>query len=146
MTTNDTLGTASAAVQTHITLLQSVIQRMATNSSACKTWNLTLVAAILVVIADKGKPEFAWIAVLPTVMFMGLDAYYLALEKAFRTSYELFIDKLHDGTLVANDLFVVKPQGKGSAHQLKAITSFSIWGFYLPLIILILLAKYLVLA
>jgi hypothetical protein len=37
----------SPAATTHITLLQGIITRLANNSASCKTWCLTLVAALL---------------------------------------------------------------------------------------------------
>ena len=141
----DTIDASSPSVQAHITIMQSVIQRMASNSSAAKTWCITLVSAILVVIADKSKPEFAWIAILPTFLFMCLDTYYLAFEKGFRASYNGFIAKLHDGTLTTSDLYSVTLEGEQSKHQRDALKSFSIWGFYLVLFVLIVLARYVVL-
>ncbi|MGN2393596.1 hypothetical protein ACTFO6_19145, partial [Pelomicrobium sp. G1] len=74
-------------MQAHPSIAQAVIQRMASNSASCKAWCITLVAAILVIVADKGKPKYALIAVIPTVLFLVLDAYYLALERCFRVSY-----------------------------------------------------------
>ena len=85
----------SPSIQTHLGILQGVVQRMASNSSNCKAWCVTLVAAVLVIVADKGKPEYAWIALLPTLIFACLDAYYLALEKAFRNSYNDFRTKIN---------------------------------------------------
>ena len=93
-------GENSQAVQAHLSITQSVIQRMASNSTSCKTWCITLVSAILVVVADKGKPRYALIAVIPTVLFLVLDCYYLALERMFRRSYNSFIDKLHQGEVI----------------------------------------------
>ncbi len=90
-------GADSAAVQAHLNIAQSVIQRMAANSAACKTWCITLVSAILVIVADKGKPHYALIGVIPTILFLVLDSYYLALEKMLRHSYNNFIEKLHTG-------------------------------------------------
>jgi hypothetical protein len=118
---------------------------MSANSSACKAWCITLVSAILVIIADKGKPDLAWLALLPSVLFLALDAYYLALEKAFRLSYDDFIKKLHAGKLGPEDLFAVVPKGQITIHQLNSVKSFSVWGFYGALIILIILARELVL-
>ena len=60
----------SQAVQSHLGILQNVIQRMASNSSSAKAWCVTLVSAILVIIADKGKSEYALIAVMPTLLFL----------------------------------------------------------------------------
>jgi hypothetical protein len=105
------IDSESPSIQTHLGILQNVIQRMASNSSACKTWCVTLVSAVLVIVADKGKPDYAWIAMLPIVVFAALDAYYLALEKAFRNSYNDFISKLHNKSLTEGDLYSVIPKG-----------------------------------
>jgi hypothetical protein len=131
----------SQAVQAHLAILQAVIQRMATNSSSCKGWCITLVAAILVVVADKGKPQLAWIALIPTLLFLALDAYYLALEKAFRNSYNRFIERLHEGKLGASDLYVVEPEGGLAGLGMKALASFSIWPFYTTLVVMIYLTR-----
>lgn len=131
----------SASIQTHLSIIQNVIQRMAVNSSACKTWCVTLVAAVLVIVADKGKPEYAWIALLPTVVFAALDAYYLAMEKGFRNSYNSFITKLHRKTLKEDDLYSVLPSGRVFDLQYEALKSFSVWGFYLSIIVLIFITK-----
>lgn len=134
----------SAAVQAHLGMIQSVIQRTASNSSMCKAWCITLVSAILVVVADKGKPGFIFIAAIPTILFFVLDTYYLALERCFRNSYNGFIKKLHFGTLVAEDLFAMSPSGSVSKAFWKALGSFSIWPFYGALGFMIWIAKQIV--
>lgn len=139
------LDETSPSVQTHLGIIQGVIQRMASNSSQCKAWCITIVSAILVIIADKGKPDFAWIAMLPTILFMFLDIYYLTLEIAFRDSYNNFVKKLHESHLTAEDLYSVKPEGNIYKHGRKSLKSFSIWGFYIGLVILIIIARNVVL-
>lgn len=131
----------SPSIQTHLGILQNVIQRMASNSSSSKAWCVTLVSAVLVIVADKGKPEYAFIAMLPTLVFAALDAYYLALEKAFRNSYNDFISKLHNKSLSETDLYSVLPKGNMSRLQFDSIKSFSVWGFYISLALLILITK-----
>lgn len=131
----------SASIQTHLGILQNVIQRMAENSSASKAWCVTLVSAILVIVADKGKPDYAYIAFLPTLVFAALDAYYLALEKAFRNAYNEFISRLHNKSLTEADLYSVAPKGNMSELQWQAFKSFSVWGFYVSLAVLIFIAK-----
>ncbi len=131
----------SQAVQAHLGIMQSVIQRMASNSSSCKAWCIALASAVLVLVADKSKPEYAWIAVIPTLLFLVLDAYYLALEKAFRHSYNEFIDKLHRGRIEPSDLYAVVPSGSLFWQFLKALRSFSVWPMYLTLLGMIYLAK-----
>lgn len=139
------LSEESIAVQAHLQILQGVVQRMASNSTSCKSWCVTIVSAILVLIADKGKPELAWLALLPSLLFLALDAYYLALEKAFRASYNAFVKKLHGGRIQVEDVYSVYPKGEMSRHQIDALQSFSVWGFYGALVILVILAKELVL-
>lgn len=135
------IDSESQSIQTHLGILQNVIQRMASNSSASKTWCVTLVSAILVIVADKGKPDYAFIAMLPTLVFAALDAYYLALEKAFRNSYNNFISKLHSKSLTEVDLYSVAPKGNMSRLQWESIKSFSVWGFYLSIVVLIVITK-----
>ncbi len=134
----------SQAVQSHLSILQSIIQRMATNSSSSKAWCITLVSAILVIVADKGKPQYAFIAIIPTLLFLVLDAYYLALEKGFKDSYNEFIDKLHGQKIALDDLFVVTPKGSLFKLFFKSLASFSVWPFYTTLFFMIFIAKTLV--
>lgn len=135
----------SPSVQTHLGILQGVIERMSSNSSSAKGWCITLVSAILVVVADKGKPKFALLAFIPTVLFLSLDAYYLAMEKGFRNAYNDFVSKIHQGTLTVDSLFCVKPVGKTLSLRFQALKSFSVWGFYLVLAIMIGIARWVVL-
>ena len=132
----------AASIQTHLSIIQNVIQRMSSNSSSCKAWCVSLVAAVLVIVADKGRPEYAWIALLPSFVFAALDAYYLALEKAFRNSYNSFINKVHKSQLKEEDLYSVLPSGDINKLQVEACKSFSVWGFYLSLIALIAITKW----
>lgn len=134
----------SQAVQSHLAILQSVIQRMATNSASSKAWCVTLVSAILVIVADKGKPQYAWLALIPTILFLVLDAYYLGLERGFRNAYNAFIKKLHSQALQPEDLFVVVPQGGLVCLFFASLVSFSVWPFYGTLAAMIYAAKVLV--
>jgi len=138
---NESFKENSQAVQAHLGILQAVIQRMAANSASSKAWCITLVSAILVIVADKGKPQYVWIALIPTLLFLFLDAYYLALEKGFRNSYNGFIDKLHYGKLTSSDLFAVVPSGGQLKLLAASLFSFSVWPFYLTLLIMLFVAK-----
>jgi len=134
----------SQAVQAHLGITQSVIQRMASNCASCKGWAIALVSAILVIVADKGKPQYVLIAAIPVILFWVLDAYYLALEKMFRKSYNIFIERLHSGKLKADDLYAILPTGNILINFLCSLFSFSIWPLYLTLFVMIWLAKKLV--
>lgn len=138
------LTEASPSVHTHLTILQGVVQRMAANSASCKTWCITLVAAVLVVVADRGKPGLFWLALLPVPVFALLDVYYLALEKGFRDSYAMFVRRLHSGILTPDDLYEIAPSKNHAWLSAEAFASYSIVGFYLPLAAMAVLVKYLV--
>jgi hypothetical protein len=138
------LDETSPSVQAHLAIIQNVVQRMATNSAGCKTWCVTLVAAILVLIADKGKTNLVLLAVLPIVIFGVLDVYYLQLEKGFRNSYNAFITKVHDHALQASDLYSLEPIGSVRARVRQSLRSFSVLGFYIPLLVVAILAAFII--
>ena len=130
----------SPAVRTHLEMVQGVVQRMAENSRSCKVWCVTLVAAVLVLVARTGEPQPALIAVVPTVLFLILDTYYLALERAFIGSYNGFVKKLHDGSLAVTDVYKIAPTGSIPRLFFDCLRSFSIWPFYPVVLATILLA------
>ncbi len=125
-------------VRAHLLMMQSVITRMDENRRACKTWALTLVAAILVVItkfdASASGESFGlletWIAVVPAAIFWGLDAYYLALERGFRDSYSNFVRRFRSGKLSGDELFEIKADDAGRRHFLRSLFTMSTLPFY----------------
>lgn len=129
----NSLTLESPSVQSYLSILQSVINRMAANSAGCKTWCIALVSVTVVIIADKDKPDYVWISIVPIVLFLFLDSYYLGLERIFRVLYNDFIRKLHSSSATINDVFIVTggpSVGKTLMSTVKACTSISIWPFY----------------
>ncbi|BBC26586.1 hypothetical protein [Pseudanabaena sp. ABRG5-3] len=144
----DTPEPNSSSVQSYLNILQSIVSRMAGNSANCKTWCITLVSGILVAIADKAKPNYGLLALIPVVLFLFLDAYYLGQERAFRATYNDFVRRLHSGTTSTSDLFVVAPL-KGFnviTATLQSTLSFAIYPFYLTLIAMIAIARLFILS
>ena len=134
------LDPESPAVQKHLEIMQGVINRMAENSRSCKVWCVTLVAATLVLVARTGEPQHALIALVPTLLFLFLDSYYLALERAFIRSQNAFVAKLHDRKLTPPDLYRVIPTGMGWRLVGRCLFgSVSIWPFYLLVTVTIVL-------
>ena len=140
MSDNPGFGAESSAVQKHLEIMQGVITWMAENSRSCKLWSVTLGAATLILVERTGEPRHALIALVPTALFLVLDTYYLALERAFRNSYNTFVGKLHRGELVPLDIFSVKPSGMGWKLAWRCLGSVSILPFYLLLTGTVLLA------
>ena len=124
MSENRTLHEDCSAVQTHFEIMQGVIQRMAENSRSCKVWCVTLVAATLVLVARTGEPQHALIALVPTLLFLFLDSYYLALERSFIKSQNTFVAKLHNGKLASTDVYRMAPTEHGVAFSWKVSSGF----------------------
>ena len=87
----------------HLKMIQANIDRMNRCSFECKKWSVGLVAAFLAAAAGT-KPCLAFYGVVPAVVFLFLDAYYLWMERGFRNLY----DKVRRGE-DANDPFVMNP-------------------------------------
>ena len=127
------MNESSPGIHTHLTIMQAVIARMAEGSRSSKTWCITIVSAILVLGAGMTEFDHLWIAYVPLVLFLGLDMYYLALERRFRSSYNAFLRKLRNGDVTAADLYEVTPGGSPVTSWAATVTSISIWPFYLVL-------------
>lgn len=118
----------------HINAMQAVIQRMADKSRACKLWCVTLVAAMLVLMADTGNANYAWLALVPMAALGFLDVYYLSMEQGFRCAQEHFVGRLHNLELKRSEVFVIKPRGDALGHLWKSTRSTSVWPFYPALV------------
>lgn len=127
------------SAQSHLNMVQGIIQRMSANSTSCKAWAITLVSALLVIISNQDGPDYGLIAFLPVLLFFGLDTYYLSLEKRFRKSHDTFIKKLHEGSLQVSDLFAITPEENAVKMFFKSAKSLSICTFYPILFILVLI-------
>ena len=120
----------SSSVQTHLRMLQDVIQRMAENSRSCKTWCVTVAAAVLFLVARSGVVWYVLIVLVPVFLFFILDVYYLYLERRFRLTYGDKLAKLRHGTYGAEDVFVVEPAAGSWRLLLRCLASPSVWSFY----------------
>ena len=142
MADSGNLGIESPAVRAHIEMMQGVITRMAESSRSCKLWCVTLVAAVLVLVARTEKPDYIFIALIPAALFLFLDSYYLALERAFRKSYDTFVCKLHENTLKESEVYRVISVGMGWRLVGRSlIDSLSILPFYIMIVATIVVAR-----
>lgn len=94
----------------HLEFVQSVITRMNTNSFQLKGWMITIVSALLALFADKSNGLYILVAIVPTMVFWFLDAYYLQQERKFRGIYEDVVnDKIKNAfSIPINDYKYVK--------------------------------------
>ena len=126
----------SPAVQGYISMLQGIINRMAGNSASCKTWTVTLVTAMLVLLVDKQiQLPNPLLCLIPVVLLYLLDCYYLGLERITISIQEEFFSSLSKETADYIDLlYKVDERGQIGAqlyNMLKAIFSISTMPFYL---------------
>ena len=144
MSGTNAFDTESTSVQTHLRILQDVISRMAENSRACKVWCVTILSAGLILSARVDLPAYVLVSLVPLLAFLMLDAYYLALERAYRGSYDSFVQKLARGELATADLYVVKPAGSVPRTCLRSLGSFSIFPFYGALVAAVVILRSLI--
>ena len=124
----------------YISLLQDNINRMASNSASCKTWLVTIVAALLAVqISLQELHGILWVALLPAILFYVLDSYYLGLEQRFIKIEIKFVEheKTDDDLFPYLYFFNTKAIMSDVTATLQALSSFSTWPFYLIIILMI---------
>jgi hypothetical protein len=122
----------------HLQLIQGVISRLAGNSFSYKAWAITIVAALFALSAKEVKAQYLFVAIIPTIAFWGLDAYYLRQERLFRKLYDSIRkglpNVLGDGPFSMN----TKPFQDEVASWLGACFSRTIVGLYAPMLLIVL--------
>ena len=124
----------------HIKLLQGIVNRLANNSASCKTWCLTLVAALLSLAGMSRNPAVVPISLVPVVVFGFIDTMYLAQERAYRDLYKRMVGKMQDGSYALTDAFEATAP-ISFAGFCRAFLSWSIWPIYAGLIAAFFVAK-----
>jgi hypothetical protein len=125
--------------------LQTIIQRLAGNSFLIKGWANTLVSAILgFSFKDSRSSAIAYLALLPTLLFWALDAYYLALEEGVRILYNSGAEALAAANYPAEPQVALAPaisaRAVASCDWVRAARKPATWLIYAALIVSILLA------
>lgn len=96
----------------YLSMLQSNIERMAGNSSNCKSWMVTVVSALMALQCTINALN-GWIllGILPILLFWYLDVYYLHLERGMRNLETVFLNMFRDEDFEKYDknLFNFKP-------------------------------------
>lgn len=116
----------------YLQILQNVIGRQAGNCLQVKEWTVVIVAALFALGAKDANPCFIVVAVLPTLIFWGLDAYYLRQERLFRGLYDRARRPGADSEIFSMDTLVVRGDVKGWRATLFAKT---VWPVYVPILL-----------
>lgn len=128
----------------YISLLQENINRMASNSANCKTWLVTILAALLAIqVSLQELQGILWIALIPAILFYILDSYYLGLERRFIKIEGNFVE--HEKTDEALSSFLYNFNTKAIMSDRKAtwqaLWSASTFPFYITVILVIVLVS-----
>lgn len=96
----------------YLEMMQGNIERMASNSSNCKAWMVTIVAAFMALQCSIDALN-GWIllGILPVVLFWYLDVFYLHLERGMRNRETIFLNMVRSGQMEGykEALFNFKP-------------------------------------
>jgi hypothetical protein len=113
----------------HLEMLQVVISRLAGYGVTLKNYCITLVTAICGFALSLNRPGVALLSLLPIAIFALLDAKYLWSERQFRGLFDRV--RLDDWMKAPTFQIHAPADGGGIA---KAFFSWSVSGFYLPLL------------
>lgn len=116
----------------HLGFIQGVITRMAQNSYLLKGWDVTLVAAVFALSLSLDSAILIGVALLPTLVFAFLDAYYLRLERLFRSLYKDVRENPQDIEAFSMDI-----EGYEEKSVKRLFWTVSIWPFYITVAIAI---------
>ena len=142
-----------------IDLIQGCINRMAHNSFLVKGWAITIITAVITIVATKQElPPYSLnvtgiVSFLVVIAFWYLDSFFLYMEKLYREMYQFVIKTREDESTqevkqigrISFDLNPYKFKGllknQGFAGQWNVVWSKTLWPFYLILVIASLVAS-----
>jgi hypothetical protein len=96
-------------------MIQAIISRLASQSTTIKGWCVTVTAALLG-FGTTTTPVVALIAIYVVLAFATLDAYYLSLERNYRTLYQ----HAANGHTTAWTLTINQPRPRDIAAALRS--------------------------
>jgi len=117
----------------HLTMLQGVIGRMASNSFTLKTLAISFAGAWIAFMAATSKSSiFFWLAAsIPVLMFWILDAQYLRMERAYRRLYE----HVRAGEGIDAYSMDFSPFAKDVGSVVKVMLSWSVAFYYIVILV-----------
>ena len=131
-----------------IDLIESCINRMASNSFSCKGWNLTLIAAIFTLVSENINHIYLSLIIFCiNTCFWWLDSFFLLQEQKYRDKYEWIIKKRLEGN--TDFLFDLNPNNKNmnltsnkKRTQLKSALSITLFPMYGGILLLIIVFSF----
>lgn len=137
MPTTETENVTREDWHKHLEFIQAVVTRLARNSYLLKGWTITLVAATFVLSLSVTSAWLVAIALLPTIAFSILDAYYLRQERLFR---KLYNDVRRNPDSVEAFSMDTSPYKEAVSGTARILLSISVGLFYIPVALVVLIA------
>lgn len=117
----------------HLELIQGVVTRMAGNLFYLKGWTVTLIVGLFALAAKDTEQSYFVIAYFVAFFLWLLDGYFLWQERLFRSLYDN-VRKLNEKDIdfsMSTESF----RSKKGNNLLASMFSTTLFGFYLPLIV-----------
>lgn len=132
-------------LEKEIDLIQNCIARMGQNSFNVKGWLIGLIIAVIALLPESIDISVICLIIIgTTVVFWGLDAFYLKMEKLYRWKYEWVIEKRMDTKDYAYNLNPYQKEmwllnsnneSKTEPFLIRIMFTKTLIPFYLPIII-----------
>jgi hypothetical protein len=116
----------------HLQFIQAVIARMATNSFLFKGWAITIAAGLSAFAAVESRTALLVLVLVSTVLFWGLDGYYLWLEHCFIALHQ----KVAAQSAEQIDFSMTPDKAKAASKWFKACWRPHLWLFYGAIIVI----------
>ncbi|MCH5210167.1 MAG: hypothetical protein J1F01_04305 [Oscillospiraceae bacterium] len=128
----------------YLQMIESIIDRMSNKSGNIKGFAVTIVAGVTALSFKEASPYVLILSFLTVLIFLWLDLYYLGMER----KYKFFYKQVCQGRDVDFNLSLDLKESElreAKATKWQCLTSKSIYYFYIPLgllMIIILILKF----
>lgn len=122
----------------HLEFIQNTIIRMSTNSFIIKGWVITLLSAIFVLAEKESNQNYICLMFIIIPVFWYLNAYFLLLERKFRSLYNVVRAKPENEIDFSMDV----TNFNGEKNKIwKCLWASSIWPIYIFLFVITIIVK-----
>ncbi len=97
----------------HLEMIESIIERMGSNSFQLKGWAVTLVTVIGAWAATGSDKRFFILAFIPLIAFWAIDAFYLQSERKYKELYKQVRSKREEEIDFDMDTSTIKTKRTG---------------------------------
>jgi len=127
----------------HLDDIGAVIGRLSHHSFIIRGWSVTLVSVLLAIIGQAPRMQpLILVALVPTLIFWGLDAYYLRRERLFRQLYTAVGRLLADTGSPHVELFDMNADRRRHETASFVRTLFTTHVLAIPLMLVVLIMMY----